>query len=115
MSFVNNFCVVGRERSTSTTEFSRFICAYVMQKWLPQRGLHMAMPGGGVCKRGDTGYTGWCDDPHIDCAAWMITSNASRGWMRYLEVVHPHTLVVGERIVGLDIAANSGASGTTGP
>jgi len=66
----------------------------------------MGMPGGSVSKFCESGYAGICDDPYIDCAAWMITTDAWHGWRRYIERVLPGTLVLGERIVGLDIASN---------
>jgi len=75
-SFVNEFCSVGREKSTSATEFSKFLSAYVMQKWLPIRGLRMGMLGGAVTKCDDLGYAGPCDDPYLECATEMITTDA---------------------------------------
>ena len=113
-SFVDEFCVVGKDRSTTTAEFFAFLRAYVMQKWLPRRGLRM-MPGGGVGKWNEDGAAGFCDDPHIECAAWMLTTDASHtsfSWDtvgRWITTIYPHTLMVGNRIVGLDIAGNAAA------
>lgn len=109
-SFVDEFCVVGKERSTTRAEFSAFLCAYVMQKWLPRRGLRMTRPGSAVMKWNENGAAGFCNDPHIDCAAWMVVTSAPHSWDRWIETIHPHTLVVGNRIVGLDVAANPAAS-----
>lgn len=59
---------------TTIPEFSAFLRAFVMHKWLPRRGLGMVRPGGRVSKRCEQGCAGFCDDPHIDCAActWSL-------------------------------------------